>query len=63
MDEDIRALEPNERFCCKQMIDEGWYIERQSNGTFRLNEDYSCHYIANAKHCPFCGKELNKLYE
>ena len=62
MNEDIRKLNSNERFCCQQMIDEGWYVSMQSDKSIRLEEDYSCHYINNAKYCPFCANNLSELF-
>jgi hypothetical protein len=38
MNEDIRKLNSNERFCCQQMIDEGWYVSMQSDKSIRLED-------------------------
>lgn len=47
-------------YCCDKMKKEEWFVEK-SNGKIILCEDYSCHFIENAKYCPWCGNDLNDV--
>ena len=45
------------KYCCKEMQNNGWYIERKDN-QINLQEEYSAHFVENIKICPWCGKKL-----
>ncbi len=56
-------MEYKKTYCCNNMEDSKWYIEKEKDGSITLYEDYSVHYIPDAKFCPWCGKELIKIFE
>lgn len=56
----IDNIDNVEKYCCKDMQDNGWYIERKDN-KINLQEDYSAHFVENIKVCPWCGKKALKI--
>jgi hypothetical protein len=51
-----------EVYCCDKMKEEGWYIQVNNNKTI-LQEEYSPHYVDNAKYCPWCGENLETILQ
>lgn len=46
-------------YCCGKMQMEEWYASYDEfNHCINLCEDYSVHYMADVKYCPWCAKEL-----
>lgn len=52
-------MEDEKFYCCEQMKEEGWICEVDEKKII-IQEEYSVHYIDNAKYCPWCGNELKK---
>lgn len=44
-------------YCCEEMRNNGWYVERKDN-KINLQEEYSAHFIEDIKFCPWCSKKL-----
>jgi hypothetical protein len=43
------------------MKEEEWFLTWE-NETITLNEDYSVHYIKDARFCPWCGCLLKIIF-